>query len=138
MNRQTIYIASSWRNRHAVELLTDVLRARGHCVMSFVEAATPKEGAASKAGDVDSWINSEDGEQKFRFDTTSAMTCDVLVYIGPGGTDAWAEIGAAWARGVPVLGLRAKGEQAGLMRRMVNFWFDSWTDMLRYMEEKLG
>ncbi len=32
-----IYIASSWRNQHAVEMLTSMLRVRGHEVLSFVE-----------------------------------------------------------------------------------------------------
>ena len=32
-----IYIASSWKNQHAVEMLTDILRYKGHDVVSFVE-----------------------------------------------------------------------------------------------------
>jgi hypothetical protein len=32
-----IYIASSWKNQHAVEMLTALLRDRGHEVLSFVE-----------------------------------------------------------------------------------------------------
>lgn len=34
-----IYIASSWKNQHAVEMLTDYLEARGHEVISFVRKA---------------------------------------------------------------------------------------------------
>ena len=32
VNFMTIYIASSWRNQHAVEMLTALLRERGHTV----------------------------------------------------------------------------------------------------------
>ena len=32
-----IYIASSWKNQHAVEMMTDMLRDKGHSVLSFVE-----------------------------------------------------------------------------------------------------
>jgi len=117
--------------------MTAILRSRGHCVLSFIEAATSAEPGAG-SGDVEAWIASEDGEQKFKYDTTSAMTCDVLVYIGPAGTDAWAEIGAAWAHGIPILGLVAKGEQAGLMRRMVNSWFATYSALIEFMESTLG
>ena len=32
-----IYIASSWKNQHAVEMFSRLLRERGHEVVSFVE-----------------------------------------------------------------------------------------------------
>jgi hypothetical protein len=118
-----IYIAASWKHQHAVELLTDLLEKSGHQVVSFVrEAAT--SGELRAVGGLEEWIDSEDGLRKFEFDTQGAMSADAVVYIGPSGTDAWAEVGAAWALDVPVLGLWAKGEPAGLMRRMV-CWFDN-------------
>ena len=119
-----IYIASSWKNQHAVEMLTDHLRNEGHKVVSFVEKAVEDEGRSEIAFDVVKWIKSEDGERKFKYDTDGATKSDLVIYIGPSGTDAWAEIGAAWAASVPVLGLWAKGEQAGLMRRMVEWHHD--------------
>jgi hypothetical protein len=54
----------------------------------------------------------------------------LVIYIGPSGCDAWAEVGAAWSRGVPIIGLYAKGEQVGLMRRMVE-----WVHDIREMRE---
>ena len=39
-----IYIASSWKNQHAVEMLTDLLRKAGHEVVSFVDKAVAAEG----------------------------------------------------------------------------------------------
>lgn len=117
-----IYIASSWRNQHAVEMLTDRLREQGHEVISFVEAAVEVEGRDGLRFDVEDWIASEDGRRKFEYDTGAATTSDLVVYIGPSGTDAWAEVGAAWGAGVPIVGLWAKGEPAGLMRRMISYW----------------
>ncbi|HRY53012.1 MAG TPA: hypothetical protein P5142_00210 [Spirochaetia bacterium] len=135
MKSLTIYIASSWKNQHAVELLTDRLEALGHVVKSFVRESTDLEGIAN-AGGLDAWINSKDGRQKFYFDTDGATESDLVVYIGPSGTDAWAEVGAAWASGVEVLGLWAKGEGAGLMRRMVTEWFGNYRDLLAAIGER--
>lgn len=128
----SLYIASSWRNQHAVEMLTSMLREHGHTVVSFVDEAR-------RSGELDLdyreyhdpavWIMSSDGRKKFNFDTQGATESDLVVYVGPSGTDAWAEVGAAWGRGVPVIGLWAKGEPAGLMRRMVR-WYHSYTQIL--------
>jgi hypothetical protein len=118
-----IYIASSWKNQHAVEMLTVKLREAGHEVISFVERAVNDEGRSSLKFDVEKWIWSDDGLDKFHYDTDGATKSDLVIYIGPSGTDAWAEVGAAWACGVPIWGLWAKGEPAGLMRRMVT-WYD--------------
>jgi len=123
-----IYIASSWKNQHAVEMLTDILKSKGHEVVSFVEAAVEAEGRDLRF-DVDEWIASEDGENKFIYDTNGATMSGLVVYIGPSGTDAWAEVGAAWSAGVRILGLWAKAEQAGLMRRMVD-WFTDYRELL--------
>lgn len=125
-----IYIASSWKNQHAVEMLTDLLEAKGHQVHSFVREAVNTEGRTEIKFDFEQWINSEDGERKFNFDLRGATKSDLVVYIGPSGTDAWAELGAAWASGVPIVGLYAKGEQSGLMRRMVT-WFRDYRELLR-------
>lgn len=128
-----IYIASSWKNQHAVELLTVELRRRGHTVYSFVEKAVESEGRDCLEFDVEGWIASKAGEEKFHYDTFWAQHADLVVYIGPSGTDAWAEVGAAWARGVRVLGLWAKGEPAGLMRRMVE-WQESVHELLALVD----
>lgn len=124
-----IYIASSWKNRHAVEMMTALLRKEGHFVASFVEN-NYGEGAGSKVTtNLDEWIWSERGKRAFDFDTDGAINTDLVVYIGPSGTDAWAEVGAAWATGGVIFGLWAKGEPSGLMRRMVQ-WYDSFPALL--------
>jgi hypothetical protein len=131
-----IYIASSWKNQHAVEMLTALLRERGHEILSFVENnhgenpnASANEQAYNKPVPFDEWCAGEDGERSFNYDTCGATESDLVIYIGPSGTDAWAEVGAAWARGVPIVGLWAKGEQAGLMRRMVE-WYNDYRSLL--------
>lgn len=128
-----IYIASSWKNYHAVELLTWHLEQAGHEVLSFVRKAVESEGRDLKF-DVEKWIMSDDGAEKFAYDTVSATTSDLVIYIGPSGVDAWAEVGAAWASGRPVWALWTKGEQVGLMRRMAR-WFKDVFELLRKIEE---
>jgi len=133
-----IYIASSWKNQHAVEMLTGILRVFGHEVVSFVERAVTDEGRGNLAFDVDKWIESDDGLDKFKFDLKGATTSDLVVYIGPSGTDAWAEVGAAWMARVPILGLWAKGENAGLMRRMMTGWYNNFQDLLDVIQDLKG
>jgi len=127
----TIYIAASWRHKHAVEMLTDLLEANRHEVRSFVRSASDAEEMARCGNDPVQWIDSEDGHNKFRYDVDSARTSDLVIYIGPSGCDAWAEVGAAYAAGRRIYGLRAKGEQIGLMRRMVYRWFDDHRRLVR-------
>jgi len=119
-----IYIASSWKNQHAVEMLTDLLRAKGHTIVSFVEKAISDEGRTEIRFDFVQWINSADGLEKFFYDVNGATKSDLVIYIGPAGTDAWAEVGAAYGAGVPIYGLWAKGEPAGLMQKMVLWFYD--------------
>jgi hypothetical protein len=134
-----IYIASSWKNQHAVEMLTKFLEQAAHEVLSFVrnnhgeQAGHLAIGADGKAMNFDEWIWSDRGRKSFEYDTGSATQADLVIYVGPSGTDAWAEVGAAWASGIPIFGLHAKGEQAGLMRRMVN-WFMDYTSLLNMVD----
>lgn len=126
-----VYIASSWKNEHAVVMLTKLLRECKIEVLSFVENRTSKE---SVFDDFDEWIESEDGKNKFIYDVKAAMTSNVIVYISPSGPDAWAEVGAAYASNKIVVGLRAKGETIGLMRRMVA-WYESVDELLERVIE---
>lgn len=128
-----IYIASSWKNQHAVEMLTDALRAKGHEVLSFVENNHGEGHGADKPIPFEEWVKTDQAKRSFAYDTDGATRSDFVIYIGPSGTDAWAEVGAAWASGVPVLGLWAKGECAGLMRRMVS-WFHDFRELLNFFD----
>lgn len=133
-----IYIAASWKHQHAVEMLTKLLRERNHDVASFVENNHGEQKAheATKDGKpipFDEWVWSERGAQSFSFDSMSAMTSDLVIYIGPSGKDAAAELGMAYAKGVKILGLHAKGEDFGLMRRMID-WVNDYRQLLGLVE----
>ncbi len=125
-----IYIAASWKNVHAVEMMTHFLRQKGHEVLSFVENNYGEGHGAEKPISFDEWVKTEKAEQSFIYDTDGATKSDLVIYIAPSGKDAAAEVGAAWASRVPVIGLYAKGEDFGLMRKMVKKWFMSYSDLL--------
>lgn len=131
-----IYIASSWKNQHAVEMLTKLLRDRGHQVVSFVENNYGEgHNHVTKKFDFETWVNSPDADQSFKFDTDGATKSDLVIYLSPSGKDAAAEVGAAWASGTIILGLYAKGEDFGLMRKMITFWYDRYEDLLVQVDE---
>lgn len=125
----TIYIASSWKNEHAVVMLTQLLRDRGHEVRSFIE----NNERTDQSLEFEDWVCSEDARRCFDFDTAGATQSDLVIYVAPSGSDAWAEVGAAWGAGVQVLGLAAKGEQVGLMRHMVH-WEPTVQSLLEAVE----
>lgn len=136
-----VYIASSWKNQHAVEMLTDRLRNKGCEVLSFVEnnhgEHTSKSDGDGKPLPFDEWVHSEMGTKSFKYDTDGATKSDLVIYLSPSGTDAWAEVGAAWGVGVPIIGLWAKGEQSGLMRRMVQ-WTHDYRELLEVVDQFLS
>lgn len=136
-----IYIASSWKNQHGVEMLTTLLREKGHEVVSWVENNYGENhNHVTKKFPFEEWVKTDEAEQAFQFDTFGATQSDLVIYYGPAGKDACAELGAAWAAGVEVIGLYAKGEDLGLMRKMVGHWFDRYTDLLGVIDrmESLG
>lgn len=120
-----VYIASSWKNQHAVVLVTEKLRELGFNVRSFIENQHGEmSGAKPVSGDgieipFEEWVWSERALKSFEYDTKWASEADIVVYISPSGTDAWNEVGIAYASNIPIFGLYAKGEQSGLMRRQV-------------------
>jgi hypothetical protein len=129
-----IYIASSWKNQHAVEMLTALLRERKHEVLSFVENNYGEGHSAKKPMDFEEWIHTKQADSSFKYDTEGAMENDLVIYISPSGKDAAAECGMAWARGVPIIGLYAKGEDFGLMRKMMNYWCERYTEVLEVID----
>ena len=132
-----IYIASSWKNQHGVEMLTALLREKKHEVVSWIENNFD-EGYTSNSPDekfdFERWMHTEGSEQAFRFDTSGARTCDLLIYYGPAGKDAAAETAMAWTCGKPVIGLYAKGEDFGLMRKMMQSWHYDYKELLHAVD----
>ncbi len=129
-----IYIAASWKHQHAVEMLTEFLEAKGHEILSWLREGRPEEAFLSKR-ELTAFINSDEGRRVFNFCVTSATKADLLIYLGPSGCDAWAEVGAAHGSGVPIFGLLAKSEDVGLMRHMVKDWFSSVQDLVNAVEK---
>ena len=129
-----IYIAASWKHQHAVEMLTDILEERGDHILSWIREGRPEEAFLSKR-ELTAFIESPDGKKVFDFCSTSATTADLLIYIGPSGCDAWAEIGAAYGSKVPIFGLLAKNEEVGVMRHMIKSWFSSVAELLVAVNE---
>ena len=117
-----IYISGSWKHRFGIEMLTDKLRSMGHEVLSFIEN-TVDMGILENLP-FEQFIETQEADGLFAYDTQAAATADIVVYYGPSGLDAWAEIGIAWQSGRVVLGLLAKGEQIGLLRKMVHWHKD--------------
>lgn len=128
-----IYIAASWKHQHAVEMLTERLEQSGHTVLSWLREGRPEEAFLSRR-ELEHFIHSAEGRRVFEFCADSATGCDLVIYLGPSGCDAWAEVGAAYGRGVPVLGLLAKSEDVGLMRLMIRSWFSSVSSLLAAVE----
>jgi hypothetical protein len=126
-----VYIAASWKHKHAVEMLTDMLRDKGHEVLSFIENSN-EEGSADLP--FEEWVETEKAEQSFQYDTQSAMDADVVIYVGPSGKDAAAECGIAYACCKPIIGLSGKGEDFGLMRKMFTWWVDDYREALATVE----
>lgn len=131
-----IYIASSWKNQHAVEMLTYLLRQEGYEVISWVENNYGEgHNHVTKKFDFETWVNTSQSDQSFEFDTNGATSCDVFIYVGPAGKDAAAECGMCYGqrrtgRYIPMFGLTAKGEDFGLMRKMFDGWYDRYTDII--------
>jgi nucleoside 2-deoxyribosyltransferase len=126
-----IYIASSWKNQHGVEMLTALLREKGHEVISWVE----NNNEESREMPTAQWLITEMAEKSFEFDITGATTCDLFILYTYAGNDAHAEMGAAWARGIPIIGLWQKGYDQGLMARMVKDWAYNYLDLLEKVEQ---
>src|SRR5574343_86553 len=86
-----IYIASSWKNQHGVEMLTKLLRDQGHEVISWVENNYGEGHGANKPINFEEWVKTEKADNSFYFDTEGARNCDIFIYYGPAGKDAAAE-----------------------------------------------
>ena len=128
-----IYIAASWKHQHLVEMLTAELRAYGHEVFSFVENNFGEHDTMKRKDQkpmpFDDWVWSDAGLQSYNYDTSAAMKSHVVIYVGASGKDAALECGMAKAKGAELLGLYAKGEDFGLMRRAFK-WLHNYRDLL--------
>jgi len=139
-----IYIASSWKNQHAVEMMTAILRNNGHEVISWIENNFGEQEAFKAGKSFNDWANSAESDKSFEFDTHGAMSCDLFIYVGPSGKDAAAECGMCYGARqhaidiggtkVPMIALEAKGEDFGLMRKMFDHWYNRYDLVIEQVE----
>jgi hypothetical protein len=131
-----IYIASSWKNQHGVEMLTWFLRKNGHEVVSWVENCHGENhNHVTKRFSFNDWMESDESEQSFVFDTDGAANCDLLIFYTYAGNDAHAELALAWQNKKPIIGLYQKGYEPGLMSKMIHAWCSRYTDVIDLVEK---
>ena len=132
----TIYIATSAsRNLYAYMLLRDRLVDMGHRVLDWAKLLPPLP-AGTPAGERRAAINSDEYGKVFDFCAEAAASADLVIYLGPAGQDAAAEIGMAYNAGVCTYGLQGVGEELGtILGRAVERWFTSYRDLLAAVEE---
>ncbi|MDR1044291.1 MAG: translation initiation factor 2 [Candidatus Adiutrix sp.] len=130
-----IYIASSARNLHGVQLLRDALNERGHLVLDWTALAPPLPDHLSPE-ERRAALDSDERGEIFKFCSQACQEADLLIYLGPSGQDAACEVGLALAAGVPVIGLSAPTEKPGLiLSRAVGFWAGDIRACLKRVEQ---
>jgi len=131
----TIYIASSFRNLHAVQMLTIILREAGHEVLDWTEFAPPLS-ADMLPVQRRTALDSDKYGHIFEFCTEACGTADLVIYLGASGQDSGTEVGIAYNAGVPVYGLSGPLEAPGLiLARAVSRWFGKTSELLAVVEE---
>lgn len=117
-----IYIASSFRNLHAVQLLRDRLQELGHTVLDFT-AFTPPLPDSMKPKERRAALDADEYGTIFSFCTESCASADLVIYLGASGQDSACEVGIAFGAGVPVLGSAGALEKPGtIISRAVSIW----------------
>jgi hypothetical protein len=130
-----LYIASSFKNLHAVHMLRDHLRGRGHEVFDW-SALAPPLPAGMPLNTRRALLDSDERGEIFNFCCQACCRADAVIYLGPAGQDAAAEVGIAFAGGVKVLGLAGPLEAPGLiLSRCVSLWFANAGDLLDHLSE---
>lgn len=129
-----VYIASSFKNIHAVRLLAKSMREMGYTILDWTEKATPPEGL--NASQRREWMDTDHGGEVFSFCAKACSEADFLVYLGTSGQDAGVEVGMAYGYGLPVLGIRGPLEAPGLMLHgAMSTWVEHIEDALCVFQE---
>jgi hypothetical protein len=130
----SIYIASSFRNLYAVQLLRDALRDRGHTVLDWTKLAPPlPEGMTPEKRRAA--LDSDERGEIFAACSEACGRADLVIYLGQAGQDAACEVGMAYVAGTPVFGLAGPLEKPGLiLARAVTRWFGGYGELLEAVE----
>lgn len=131
-----VYIASSFKNIHAVRLLAKAMRQMGYTILDWTEKATPPEGL--NVAQRREWMDTDHGGEVFSFCAQACKDADFLIYLGTSGQDAGVEVGMAHGHGLPTLGIRGPLEAPGLMLYgAVHAWVEHIEDAVSVLEEIL-
>ena len=113
-----LYICTSTRNLAAYRRLQQALELSRYEVLDWTRFL-PAPGPG-----FDQRKNEDPHGAAFAFCSRALGSADLIAYIGPGGCDASAELGMAFASGVPVWGVLGPNEQPGVMiKGCVARWF---------------
>ena len=130
-----IYIASSFKNLHAVRMLRDVLTNEGHTVPDWTELAPPIPSTVLPE-ERKRMLDTDNGGELFTFCSEACAESDLVIYLGKAGQDAGVEVGMAFVAGLPIIGLRGAEESVGLMLHgCVTRWAESVEELLKALPE---
>ena len=133
-----VYIASSWRHAATVTNLTQKLRDMGLTVHSWLENSG-NEDPTLKDFDLESWLLTQDSERCFQFDLDGLRRVNLMIYVGPSGIDAWAEVGFVAGRGDCLIwALWGANEEVGIMRKLLDSRFSTKTELLEAVLARFG
>jgi hypothetical protein len=127
-----IYIASDKSKTAQVQLLKRALEFRGHEVFTRIDRSVlPSTPLALKM-----WLKTSEAQIRIERCVAAAMSAAVMIYVGPAGADAAAEIGLAFASGTEILGLSSSlaQEPMTIMRKLVKQWFADVDFMLNFID----
>ncbi len=135
MSAITVYIAASFKHKHAVRLLGSHLRHMGFIILDWTEKATPPAGLTPAERRI--WMDTDlEGGQVFSFCYEACTAAHVLIYFGESGQDAAVEVGLASGAGVPIMGIRGPLEAPGLMLHgAIPVWVEHIEDALEVMQK---
>lgn len=126
-----VYIASSFRQLHAVQALRELLISDGHSIIDWTVKAPPLPAGLS-AQERRTFYDTDESGDLYDFCARASGAfgrgpgADVVIYFGPAGQDAACEVGMAAASGILTLGVASDLEEPGLiLSRAVRFWCDN-------------
>ncbi len=133
MKKPNIYIAASFKHKHAVRLLGREINKLGFNILDWTEKATPPPGL--NPAERRQWMDTDiEGGQVFSFCHDACKNAHIVIYFGESGQDAGVEVGIACGAGVPILGIRGPLEAPGLMLHgATDIWVDNIEDAIHLM-----
>ena len=125
-----IYISSSFRNIHLVNMLRINLEAEGHAILDWTIFAPPIQ-EDMPIHERRTLLNADVRGNIFAFCARSCASADLFIYQGHSGQDSGIELGIAYASGVFTIGLLGPFEEPGTMLHgAVNLWAKDARDLL--------